>query len=359
MTRAFAGTLAAVLALAGSLLAQSGGRLQIAWIDVEGGASTLFVAPNGQSLLFDTGFPGNDDRDAKRIAAAAKAMGLTRIDHVVISHWHGDHVGGLPALAKLLPLGAFYDHGDGVEQSDRPLYEGYKTLAGAQRHIVKPGETIALGDVRVRVLVAEGPVIADAINGGTTNPLCSNAVRQEPAAPENIRMLGLAINFGPFKMATLADADWSRELELACPVNKLGRINLYTINRHGSLDNSGAPALLGAIQPQVIVVNNGPRKGLGQKVDVKYLTRPGENAAPYELNSYLRLARLPGIEGIWQGHRSLLDADAAHNTAPDMIANLEEGPADQGYTITAAVSADGSFTVRNSRNQFARTYRAR
>jgi beta-lactamase superfamily II metal-dependent hydrolase len=241
MTRTFATTLG-VLALVCLPLAQAGGgRLQIAWIDVEGGASTLFVAPGGQSLLFDTGFPGNDDRDAKRIAAAAKAMRLTRIDHVVISHWHGDHVGGLPALAKLLPLGSFYDHGDGVESSDRPLYEGYKAIAGTHRHIVTPGETITLGDVRVRVLVAEGPVIAAAVNDGTTNPLCSNAVRQEPAAPENIRMVGLAVNYGPFKMATLGDADWSRELELACPVNKLGRVNLYTINRHGSLDNSGAP----------------------------------------------------------------------------------------------------------------------
>jgi hypothetical protein len=172
-------------------------------------------------------------------------------------------------------------------------------------------------------------------------------------------MVGLAINYGPFKMATLGDADWSRELELACPVNKLGRINLYTMNRHGSLDNSGAPALLGAIQPQVIVVNNGPRKGLGQKVDVKYVTRQGETPAPYELNSYLRLAKLPGIEGIWQAHKSLLDADAAHNTTPDMIANLDEGAADQAYTITAAVSADGTFTVTNSRNGFAKTYRAR
>jgi competence protein ComEC len=360
MTRALAATFVGVLALVCSSLAQTGGgRLQIAWIDVEGGASTLFVAPNGQSLLFDTGFPGNDDRDARRIAAAAKAMRLTRIDNVVISHWHGDHVGGLPALSKLLPLGTFYDHGDGVEQSDRPLYEGYKAIAGTHRHIAKPGETITLGDVRVRVLVAEGPVIATAVNGGTTNPLCTNAVRQEPAAPENIRMVGLALNYGPFKMATLGDADWSRELELACPVNKLGRINLYTMNRHGSLDNSGAPALLGAIQPQVIVVNNGPRKGLGQKVDVKYVTRHGETPAPYELNSYLRLAKLPGIEGIWQAHRSLLDADPAHNTAPDMIANLEEGAADQAYTITAAVSADGTFTVTNSRNGFAKTYRAR
>jgi beta-lactamase superfamily II metal-dependent hydrolase len=361
MTRALAAaTFAGVLALVCSLPAQTGGgRLQIAWIDVEGGASTLFVAPNGQSLLFDTGFPGNDDRDAKRVAAAAKAMRLTRIDHVVISHWHGDHVGGLPALARLIPIGDFYDHGDGVEQADRPLYEGYKVLAGTHRHSVKPGETIPLGDVGVRVLVAEGPVIANAVNGGTTNPLCTNAVRQEPAAPENIRMVGLAINYGSFKMATLGDADWSRELELACPVNKLGHINLYTINRHGSLDNSGAPALLGAIRPQVIVVNNGPRKGLGQKVDVKYVTRQGETPASYELNSYLRLAKLPGVEGIWQLHKSLLDADAAHNTAPDMIANLDEGAADQGHTITAAVSADGTFTVTNSRNGFAKTYRAK
>jgi len=360
MTRQLLATLVGVLVLVGSSLAQTGGgRLQISWIDVEGGASTLFVAPNGQSLLFDTGFPGNDDRDAKRIAAAAKAMGLTRIDNVVISHWHGDHVGGLPALAKLLPLGMFYDHGDGVEQADRPLYEGYKAIAGTKRHIAKPGETIALGDMRVRVLVAEGPVIAEAVNGGGANPLCTNAVRQEPAAPENIRMVGLAINYGSFKMASLGDADWSRELELACPVNKLGRINLYTINRHGNLDNSAAPALLGAIQPQVIVVNNGPRKGLGQKAEVKYVTRPGETPAPYELNSYLRLAKLPGIEGIWQGHRSLLDPDPSHNTAPDMIANLEEGAADQAYRITAAVSADGTFTVTNTRNGFAKTYRAR
>jgi len=208
MTRALAATFVGVLALVCSSLAQTGGgRLQISWIDVEGGASTLFAAPNGQSLLFDTGFPGNDDRDAKRIVAAAKAIGLTRIDHVVISHWHTDHVGGLPALAKLLPLGTFYDHGDGVEEPDRPLYEGYKTIAGTKRRIVRPGDTMTLGDVRVRVLVAEGPVIADAVDGGTANPLCVNAVRQEPAAPENIRMVGLAINYGPFRMATLGDAD--------------------------------------------------------------------------------------------------------------------------------------------------------
>src|ERR1051325_6713428 len=278
---------AALTLTAGATVAAQSGDLKITWIDVEGGSSTLFVSPTGESLLFDTGFPENGDRDAKRIFAAAQKAGLTKIDHVVISHWHGDHEGGLEALSKMIPLGRFYDHGDGVEAADKARHDQYVALAGSNRTILKAGDTIPLKGVQVRVLVSEGPVIANAINGGGPNPLCANAPRQAPAPPENIRMVALSINYNNFKFASLADSDWSREMELACPLNKLGHVNLYTINRHGSLDNSGAPALLGAIRPQVIVVNNGPRKGLGQKVDVKYVTRQGETPASYELNSYL------------------------------------------------------------------------
>jgi competence protein ComEC len=344
------------LTAAAALTAQSG-DLKITWIDVEGGASTLFVSPTGESLLFDTGFPGNGDRDAKRIFAAAKKAGLTKIDHVVISHWHGDHEGGLEALSKMIPIGKFYDHGDGVEPADKERHDQYVALAGANRTILKAGDTIPFKGVQVRVLVSEGPVIANAVNGGGPNPLCANAPRQAPAPPENVRMVALSINYNNFKLASLADSDWSREMELACPVNKLGHVNVYTMNRHGSLDNSGAPALLGAIRPQVIVVNNGPRKGLGQKVEgVKILNA---NYTPYETHSYLRLAKLPGIEGIWQLHKSLLDPDPAHNTAPDMIANLEENAADAGSPITATVAANGRFTVTNARNNFSRTYTAK
>jgi competence protein ComEC len=284
---------AAVAALTLAAAPAFGQDLKITWIDVEGGAATLFVSPTGESLLFDTGYPGNGDRDAKRIFAAAQKAGLRQIDHVVISHWHGDHVGGLEALAKLIPLGRFYDHGDGVEEVDRPRLESYKTVAGAKRTIVKGGDTIPFKGVQMRVLVSEGPVIASPINGGGSNPLCANAAQMAPAAPENIRMVGLSITYGKFKFASLADLDWSREMEMACPVNKLGTVNLYTINRHGGLDNSGTPALLGAIKPQVIVINNGPRKGLGQTVPSAQ-PLPG-NYAPYERNSYLRLAKLPGI----------------------------------------------------------------
>ncbi len=349
--------IAALTLTAGAALTAQSGDLKITWIDVEGGASTLFVSPTGESLLFDTGYPDNGDRDAKRIFAAAQKAGLTKIDHVVISHWHGDHVGGLEALSKMIPIGKFYDHGDGVEPADKARHDLYVAIAGANRTILKAGDTIPLRGVQVRVLVSEGPVIRNPVNGGGPNPLCAGAPLQAPAAPENIRMVALSITYNNFKYASLADSDWSREMDLACPVNKLGHVNLYTINRHGGLDNSGAPALLGAIAPQVIVLNNGPRKGLGQKVENTKIINA--NYTPYETHSYLRLAKLPGIEGVWQAHKSLIDPDPAHNTAPDMIANLEEGAGDAGNPLTATVTAGGKFTITNARNNFSKTYTAK
>ncbi len=339
--------------------AQASGNLEIYWIDVEGGASTLFVAPGGQSLLFDTGYAGNGDRDAKRIFAAAQHAGLKRIDHLVMSHWHADHEGGLAALSKLIPIGHFYDHGDEVQPEDRVRLENYKSIAGANRTILRAGDVIGFDGIQTRVVVSEGPVIATPVNGGgAANPLCTNAAQMEPAAPENIRMVGLSFSYGRFKMASLGDLDWSRELQLACPVNKLGAVNLYTINRHGSLADSGSPALLGAIRPQVIVVNNGPRKGLGQKDDrAKPIPVPG--AAPYERNSYLRMAKTPGVEDVWQLHLSLLDRDPSHNAKPELIANLQEGAGDQGNWIHASVSSDGGFTIDNPRTGFKKSYAPR
>jgi len=362
MKRFLAAVALSALALAAPVSTQAQnntGNLQIYWIDVEGGASTLFVSPTGESMLFDTGNPDVNDRDAKRIFAAAQKAGLKQIDHVVISHWHGDHVGGLPALAKMIPIAHFYDHGDGVEEADKARRDGYRALAGNKRTVLKAGDTIPFAGVQVRVLVSEGPVIATPINGGGPNPLCTNTPQMTPAGAENIRMVSLAINYGNFKMASLGDLDWSRELELVCPVNKLGTINLYTINRHGGLDDSGSPALLGAIKPQVVVINNGPRKGLGQSDDRVKPINP--QATPYEKNSYLRLAKLPGIEGIWQEHLSMIDKDPAHNTSPDMIANLQDREqADHPANwISATVGRDGKFTVTNSRTGFSKSYTAR
>ena len=173
-------------------------------------------------------------------------------------------------------------------------------------------------------------------------------------------MVGTLLSFGKFKMLALIDLDWAKEMELVCPVNKLATVTLYQSGRHGAFDGAGAPALLGAIRPQVAIINNGPRKGLGQMDDtLKSVTPPTIKAAPYERNGYARLAKIPGIEGIWQGHLSLLDKDPSHNTSEQMIANLEDTADCKGHWIKASVEPNGRFTITNGRNGFSKTYMAR
>ena len=363
--RAFAIASYAVLALAacGPALAQNpapkaqAGKLNMYWIDTEGGAATLIVSPSGESLLIDTGFP-TDDRDAKRIFAAAQQAGLDHIDHLVISHWHADHEGGLAAFAKMMPISKLYEHGDTVSPEDAGRLADYKTVAGTKRVIVKPGDKIPVKGLDVLVVTSDQQQIANPVNGGGPNPLCANAPRMEAAAPENLRTVGVLLSYNKFTYLNLIDLDWFKDMELACPANKVGKVTLYQTSRHGGLDDAGSPAFLGAIAPQVIVVNNGPRKGLGQ-TDQRAKAVADPQAVPYEHNSYLRMAKLPGLEGIWQQHLSLVDKNPMHNTAENMIANFEETADCKGNWIGASIAPDGKFTVTNGRNGFSKDYAAR
>jgi competence protein ComEC len=348
---------AATLALlaAAALMAQPR-NLEMYWVDVEGGAATLVISPSGESMLIDTGW-AVDDRDAKRIYAAAQLAGLKKIDHLVISHFHADHAGGLAALSKMMPIGRFYDHGDVIEKENQRWLDSYRAAAADRRTAVKPGDQIPVKGLQPLVVSSNAQILSKAVRGGGPNPLCANAEQKEPVAPENQRTVGVLLSYGKFRYLNLIDLDWEKEMELACPVNLLGRVTIYQTSRHGGFDGAGAPAFLGAIRPQVIVVNNGPRKGMGQVDNTVKSKTP--QAAPYEKIAYTRMASIPGIEGIWQGHLSLLDKDPAHNTAPDMIANLEETADCKGNWIKASVAKDGKFTVTNGRNGFSRNYTAR
>jgi competence protein ComEC len=317
--------------------------LDIYWIDVEGGASTLIIAPSGESLLVDTGFPGNEDRDAKRIQAAAVAAGLTRIDNLVITHFHVDHVGGVPALSKLMPIGKIWDHGESIEASQQngaTLWKDYLAAAGTKRTVVKPGDKIPLKGVDITVVSANGDVISQPLKRGFANKLCDGAERKPTDNTENSRSTGFLLTYGKFTFLDVGDLTWDREMMLACPANKIGEVTLMQATHHGFSNGlSGAPALIWSLKPQVVVVNNGARKGFSN-------------------GGYETLAKVPGIEGIWQGHKGAMN-DAEHNTREEMIANLDEGAADKGNWIKASVSSDGKFTVTNNRNKFSKTYTSR
>ena len=336
-----------VTALLGVAQIPPAGTLRIYVIDVEGGGATLIVAPSGQSMLIDSGSPGPAaERDSKRIAEAMEAAGLKRINYLFTTHYDGDHVGGAPAANLVAHFERFFDHGEmdpkweqnrGIE--DR--YKAYLAIAAGKRTIVKAGDAIPLRGVRVAVVASQGAVIRNAINGGgQPNPFCADAERKEPNKTENSQSTGVLVSYQRFTFLDVGDLTWDKEMDLACPVNKLGRVSLLLATHHGFFnDQSGAPALLWAIQPQVVIANNGPRKGM----------------AP---SAYDRIQKIRDLEGLWQSHLALA-SDAAHNTAEDMIANVEASTECKGHWIRVDVAPSGRFEVTNGRTGVSKMYQAR
>ncbi len=321
-----------------------GKNLDIYWVDVEGGAATLVVTPAGESLLVDSGWRRDDNRDAKRIyEVATKQAGLKKIDYFWITHFHMDHVGGREALAKMIPIGKYVDHGDRVETTagaDAQNWAAYQGLAtNGKRMTLKPGDRLPLKGLSLVVVAANGQALSKPINGGGANAdLCKEAKLQKPDRGENGRSIGFLLSYGKFQFLDLGDLTWNKESELACPQNLVGKIDLYQGTHHGA-EQSGAPQHVWAIQPQVAVMNNGPLKG----------GTPGF----FEV-----LQKSPGIEDIWQVHVALA-TDKAHNTAEAMIANQEPEEQCQGHWLKASVGPDGKYTITNSRNGFSKSYTAR
>jgi len=336
-----------VLPLSPAPAAAQGRNLDIYWVDTEGGAATLVVSPSGESLLVDAGWEVGD-RDATRIASAAGQAGLKRIDYFVATHYHADHMGGLRALAALMPIGHCFDHGDAIEPENQRWLDAYLSVCRGKRTIVHPGDRLPIKGVQAEIVASDGQLPAAPLSGGGPNALCADAERKPQDTPENQRSVGALFTMGRFRFLDLGDLNWAKEMELSCPANKVGQVTIYQTSRHGAFDGAGAPAHLYAIRPQVVVVNNGPRKGLGG-------TSPG---LPKVMSAhYERIAKTPGIEGIWQQHLSLLDRD--HNTRADMIANQEETAECKGNWLKASVAGDGTFTLTNGRNGYTKAYKAR
>lgn len=313
------------------------GALDIYWIDVEGGAATLLITPTGQHILVDTGFPG--DRDADRIATTLAELGSDRIELCIITHYHVDHVGGVPALAERVTIDAFWDHGDSVEAGNpdgQQLFSDYLAVADGRRTIVSVGQSYEVGGLQLDVVSAAGQVQTTPLPGASAdNPACASAPQMQSGYDENAMSVGFVARFGSFDFLDLGDLTWSYEAQLACPMPIVDPIDLHQISHHG-LGLSGAPQLLEAIDPPVAVMNNGPHKG--------------GDAATFD-----RLFALSDPPDLWQVHRAAGNDDA-HNTESDLIANLGEGDDDDAVVLHAHIDADGLVTLTNPRTSVTRQY---
>lgn len=325
----------AVLSLAPLWAAKN---LEIYFVDVEGGQATLIVSPSGQSMLVDTGYLGFGQRDAKRIAAIAKKAKVKKIDYVLITHYHLDHVGGALALTEQIPVGTFVDHGPNTETGKMPdeLNMVYEKAKAATKHlVVKPGDRIPVKGLDIQVVAARGERIAGALpGGGQQNPQCAQAEQKKPDPSENARSVGFLLTFNGFRFIDLGDLTWNKELELACPSNAIGPVDVYLTTHHG-LDQSGPAALVHALRPAVAIMNNGAKKG---------------GAA----SAWKIVRSSPGLEDLWQLHFAM--AGGTETNSPDtFIANLQEQCA--GNHLRLTVQPDGQYSVFNSRNNYTKSYK--
>jgi competence protein ComEC len=334
-------TLVGLLTLSAPALLRAAHRsapkhLLIYSIDVEGGQSTLMVGPQGDSMLVDTGWPDNNGRDADRIVAAMHDAGVKKIDYLLITHYHVDHVGGVPNLVARVPVGEFLDHGPNREDSNstRFGYANYMTAIGDKLHReLRPGDTIPMSGMSVVVLTADGEHIS-AVPGikPIPNPYCAGE-SQFPADPsENSRSVGILVRYGRFSFLDVGDLTDAKEVALVCPDNPVGRVDLYLVANHG-MTGANARAFVFVLHPQVAIMNNGAHKG----------------DTP---TAWQTVHDSPGLQALWQLHTA--ENPGSKNSPEQLIAN-PAGDGD-GAFIKVVASENGSFTLTNSRTGFTKEY---
>ncbi|GHH09819.1 hypothetical protein GCM10008023_06950 [Sphingomonas glacialis] len=334
-------------ALATVLTAGREPPLRVYAIDVEGGFATLYVTPQGHSMLIDTGWRAGlggqlgDPDSVDRIVSVMREAHVQRINTLLVTHYHRDHVGGAVELMARVPVDRVVDHGPNREfppagQQPGPdstvvLYAEYMKATGQRPHIVlKPGEQLFIDDLQITAVNSDRATVAEPLPGaGTTGYGCDRAtVNDKLGGEENPRSLGVLIQWGAARILSLGDMTWDMENSLACPLDLIGPVDVMFADNHGS-DNAMSPVFVDTIRPRVVVFNNGPLKG----------------AAP---NSIRAVQSSPRLQGAWQLHQA--EASGAANVASEHIVNVST-PKDAIHTLRLNLWRDRAISVFNGRTK--------
>jgi competence protein ComEC len=307
-------------------------RLDIYFIDVEGGAATLIVTPAGESLLIDSGYPDNGGRDRDRILKVVQEVAkLEQLDHALVSHWHLDHYGNHAALADKIKIRQFWDRGIPESLSEDNKFPEraalYRAAAQNQSQSVKVGDKLPLKSgstpLELQIVTASGQVLS---NAGSPNPFTDRHVPQPDDPTDNAQSVSSLVRFGKFKFLTCGDLTWNVEAKLVTPNNPLGQVDLFMVTHHG-LDVSNNPAMVLAIDPRVAVICNGPTKGAAAK-------------------TLATLREVKSLQAWYQLHRNV-KLSPEEQTPAERIANQEETTTCRGVWVKASVAPSGDkFTVQ-------------
>ncbi|MCH2375347.1 MAG: MBL fold metallo-hydrolase [Planctomycetes bacterium] len=313
-------------------------QLKIYWCDVEGGAATLIVTPQMESVLIDAGLPG--DRDPARIYRLAKEVaGIERIDHMVATHFDLDHYGGIADLSRLMPIENFYDPGI-PEKHDAKRVGEYKRISQGKRKVLKPGDEIQLvqGEglpaLRLHCLGSAQKFVTPPL-GADENGLCETHKPMPEDTTENANSTVLLLNYGAFDFLDAADLTWQLEMRLVCPVNLVGTVDVFQVDHHG-LNVSNNPVLVGSLQPRVAVMNNGVSKGCAT-------------------STVKTLRNTSSIEAVYQLHRNL---PIGGNAPPAYIANAKADCQAAHVELTVERLGD-SYTVAIPANAHRELYQSK